>query len=53
MDSCDVEPTLHVVTVYIFEGLEYGLQFSVENMVDICKSYITNEVDKENDTFSK
>ena len=41
MDSCDVEPTLHVITVYLFECLEYVLQFSVCKMVDSCESYLS------------
>ena len=40
MDSCDVEPKLQVIAVYIFESLEYGLHFSVGKMVDSCKVYI-------------
>ena len=39
MESCYVEPTFYLITVYIFEGLEYGLHFSVGDMVDRCKSY--------------
>ena len=48
-----MEPTLHVTAVNIFEGLEYGLQFYVGEMVDRCKSYLTAEVDKERDTINK
>ena len=29
MDSCDVEPMLHIRDVYLFEGLEYGIYFSL------------------------
>ena len=40
VESFDVEPTLHVIDVYIFEDLKYGLHFSVGDMVDSCKAYI-------------
>ena len=42
MDICDVEPIFHVVAVYLFEGLEYGIHVSVGDMVDICKAYLPN-----------
>ena len=53
MESCDVEPTLHVISVYLFEGLEHGLHFYVGEMIDICKAYITYEGEKEKDTVNK
>ena len=46
MDSCDVEPTLHVITVYLFEGLYYLLHFSVVDMVYSCKACIPAEGEK-------
>ena len=46
MESCDVVSTLHVITVYLFEGLKYGLQFSFGQMIDICKAYLPAEGDK-------
>ena len=41
-----MEPTLHIIAVYLFEVLEYGIKFSVGEMVDICKSYLPAEGDK-------
>ena len=48
-----MEPTLHVISVYLFEGLEHGLHFYVGEMIDICKAYITYEGEKEKDTVNK
>ena len=45
MESCDVEPMLRVITVYLFEGLEYVIHFYVGEMVDICKAYLPTEGD--------
>ena len=53
MDSCDVEPTLYVIAVYIFEGLEYGLQFSVGDMVNSCKAYNPGSVRKKGMLLTK
>ena len=53
MDSCDVEPTLHVITAYLFEGLEYGIRFSIGEMVDRFKAYTPDWFDKEIDTVNK
>ena len=46
MESCDVEPTIHVIAVYIFKGLKYGLHLSVGDTVDSCKAYLPAEGDK-------
>ena len=35
-----MEPTLHVITVYLFEEIEYGLQFSFREMVNSYKSHL-------------
>ena len=53
MYSCDMGPTIHVITVYLFEGLEYGLHFYVGNMVGSCKSSLPAEVEKESYTLNK
>ena len=53
MESCEVELTLHVIAVYLFKGLEYGIQFYVGEMVDRCKSYLPAEGEKEMDTVKK
>ena len=53
MNIFDLETTLHVIAVYIFECLEYGLHLSVGEMVDICKAYRPDEAEKESDTVKK
>ena len=44
---------LHEIALYLFEGLEYGIHFYVEDMVDSFKAYIPAEGDKERDTINK
>ena len=46
-----MEPTIHIITVYLFEGLEYGLHFFVGEMVDSCKAYLPDEGEKERHIF--
>ena len=41
-----MEPTLHVIIVYLFEGLEYGLQFYFGEIVDSCKAYLPDDGEK-------
>ena len=53
MNRYDVESTLYLIAVYLFEGLEYGIHFSVGEMVDSCKAYTPDEGEKERDTFIK
>ena len=53
MESCDVEPTIHVIALYLFEGLEYGLQCFVGDMIDSCKAYLPVEDEKERNTVNK
>ena len=48
-----MEPTLHVISVYLFEGLEYGLHFSIGDMVYSFKAYLPSEGEKERDTVNK
>ena len=48
-----MEPTLYVIAVYIFEGLEYGLQFSVGDMVNSCKAYNPGSVRKKGMLLTK
>ena len=48
-----MEPTINVIAVYIFEGLEDCLHFSVGEMVDNCKEYLPSEAEKERDTVNK
>ena len=48
-----MEPTLHVIAVYLFEGLEYGIYFYVGKMADICKAYIPDEGENKRDTVKK
>ena len=53
MDSCYAEPTINVIDVYLFEDPEYGLQFSVDHMVDRCKSYLPDEGEKKRDAVNR
>ena len=39
MDSCGVEPTLHIINVYFFEVFESGIHLSVEDIVDSLKKF--------------
>ena len=48
-----MKTTLRVITVYLLEGLEYGIQFSVGEMVERCKAYITAYGEKESGTVNK
>ena len=48
-----MEYMLNVIAVYIFEGLEYGLHFSVDEMVEICKAYLPADGEKERDNVNK
>ena len=48
-----MEPTLRVLAVCVFQGLECGLQFSVGDMFDRFKAYIPAKVEKEKGAVNK